>query len=91
MSDKNQKQPFVISKVSRNGFINHQRVDVLENGHYRLEIKIAADKTKIAESTDNDLIEFIKTLKDDLYLRNSATGSSFIAVFEVAQTEGYVV
>ena len=65
VSNKDPTQPFVISKVSRHGAINHQRISVdSKTGTYKLEIRVK-DKVKLAEG-QGSLVKFLKSVREDL-------------------------
>jgi hypothetical protein len=89
VSAKDPKQPYVISKVSRQGAINHQRINYdAATGKYKLEIHLK-DRVKTAES-EGSLVEFLKSLRDDLYLKSACPGSPFGSVFAQATLQGYL-
>lgn len=89
VSNKDHRQPFVISKVSRQGAINHQRINYdIKSGTYRLDIRLK-DKVVKKEATGS-LVSFLKTLRDDLYLKGAAPGSAYGAVFTQATLQGYL-
>jgi len=92
VSTKDAKQPFVISKMSRQGAINHQRINYdAETRTYKLEIRLK-DRVKTAESEPNgSLVEFLKSLREDLYLKAACAGSPYAAVFTQATVQGYLV
>ena len=42
------------------------------------------------ESESDSLVDFLKSLKEDLYLRAAAAGSEFASVFAAATLQGYI-
>jgi serine/threonine protein kinase len=89
VSAKDPKQPFVISKVSRQGAINHQRINYDADARkYKLEIHLK-DRVKTAES-EGSLVEFLKSLKEDLYLKAACPGSQFGSIYNEATIQGYL-
>lgn len=89
VSSKDPTQPFVISKVSRQGAINHQRINYeRDTGTYKLDIRLK-DKVLKKEATGS-LVEFLKSLREDLYLKGAAPGSAYGAVFTQQALQGYL-
>lgn len=90
VSNKDRLQPFVISKVSRQSEINHQRITYnVKTGKFSLDVLLKAG-TKSIESTGS-LVEFIKEASEDLYLKRACPGSMYGAVFTQAHLAGYLL
>jgi serine/threonine protein kinase len=83
--------PFVISKVSRQGAINHQRIafDRAAN-FYSLEIAYDTSVQTVKSDIGETVTAFIEKVKSDLYLKNACAGSRFAAAFIEAVSDGYV-
>ena len=88
VSDKDPQRPFVVSKVSRKGAINHQRIK-RSDGVFSVEV-LHKNGSEHVESDSDSLVSFLKKLKDDLYLRQAAPGSVFGAIFSEATLAGYL-
>jgi len=83
--------PFTISKVSKKGKINHQRITKRPDGLFELQIVYqSTGKTKTEVSKDDNLINFIKQISDELYLEHSCPGSVYKALFLATKVEGYL-
>lgn len=83
--------PFTISKVSKKGKINHQRISKRPDNTFEIQIIYASSgKTKTEVSKDDSLIPFIKQLSDELYLEHACPGSVFKALFLQTKVEGYL-
>jgi serine/threonine protein kinase len=87
--------PFAISKVSRHGNINHQRVAY--NPHtttFSLNILYKQDQMNKVESKPFENVEiFLAGLEADLYLKHECPGSPYSFLFEAPKSkiEGYLV
>jgi hypothetical protein len=82
--------PFTISKMTKKGKINHQRIQKKDNGHFELQIKFPDGKTKTELSKDDLLVPFIKNLSSELYLTSACPGSRFKSLFMETKVEGYL-
>jgi len=83
--------PFTISKVSKKGKINHQRINKRPDGLFEVQIVYqSSGKTKTEVSKDDSLIPFIKQLSDELYLEHACPGSVYRALFNATKVEGYL-
>jgi len=82
--------PFTISKMTKKGKINHQRIQKKDNGHFELQIKFPDGKTKTELSKDDLLVPFIKNLSSELYLTSPCPGSRFKSLFMETKVEGYL-
>jgi hypothetical protein len=67
-STTSKSSPFTISKVSKKGKINHQRINRRPDGLFELQIVYqSSGKTKTEVSKDDSLVPFIKQLSSELY------------------------
>lgn len=89
-STTSKNAPFTISKVSKKGKINHQRINKRPDGTFEIQIIYSNGKTKNEVSKDDSLIAFIKSLSDELYLEHSCPGSVYKALFLHTKVEGYL-
>jgi hypothetical protein len=81
------KTPFTISKVNQKGVINHQRVSVSPD-HSSLYVTIKYPKeTKKMEATGT-IIDLIKKVSKELYLKRDCTGSKFSSLFQKEERFG---
>jgi len=88
ITEKN--SPFTISKVTKKGKINHQRVQKRSDGKFEVAIKYSNGKSAVEESKDDLLIPFIRSLSGELYLEKECPGSKFKALFLHTKVEGYL-
>jgi len=89
-SAKDLRTPFVISKVSRQGAINHQRITFdAAAGVFKIDIRLK-NGTKTVTSVDDSLVDFVKSVMDDLYLKYPCPGSRFASIFTAATLQGYL-
>jgi len=90
-STTSRNAPFTISKVSKKGKINHQRINKRPDGLFELQIVYqSTGKTKTEVSKDDSLITFIKQIGDELYLEHPCPGSVYKALFLSTKVEGYL-
>jgi serine/threonine protein kinase len=83
--------PFVISKVNRQGAINHQRIAIDRVANvYALDIAYDAAVQSVKSDVGETLASFIEKVKTDLYLKHACPGSRFAAAFIEAVSDGYV-
>lgn len=83
--------PFVISKVSRQGAINHQRIAIDRvTNVYALDIAYDAAVQTVKSDVGETVSSFIEKVKTDLYLKHACPGSRFAAAFIEAVSDGYV-
>lgn len=82
--------PFTISKVSKKGKINHQRILKNQDGNFEIQIVSSSKKTKTHVSKDDSLIPLIKEISDELYLKYSCPGSVYKSLFLQTKIEGYL-
>jgi len=73
--------PFTISKVSKKGQINHQRIQKRADGTFEIQIQFSNGKTKTEVSKDEQLVPFIRSVSSDLHLENPCPGSRYKALF----------
>jgi serine/threonine protein kinase len=87
--------PFAISKMSRHGNINHQRVSYNPATRtFSLSILVKEDQMVKKESAPGQHAEdFFKNVAKDLYLLGDCPGSPFASLFEAPKSkiEGYLV
>jgi len=82
--------PFTISKVTKKGKINHQRIQKRQDGKFEVNIIYSNGKSAIEVSKDDLLVPFIRSLSSELYLENSCPGSKYKALFLQTKVEGYL-
>jgi len=81
---------FTISKVSREGKINHQRIEYLD-GEFSLKVTVNNNKTTL--SSRESLADFISQIADDLHLTQPCPGSKYMHIFDKpasTQIDGYL-
>jgi len=81
--------PFTISKVTKKGKINHQRIQKKPEGKFEITIKYANGKTAVEISKDDLLVPFIRSLSSELFLETACPGSKYKAIFLQTKIEGY--
>lgn len=86
-------QPFTISKMSKNGKINHQRIGWnVKTGVYTINITFKTGPQDVTSKPGKPLDAFLKNLSKDLYLKEPCPGSKFeyLFVLEEPPSEGYL-
>jgi hypothetical protein len=81
--------PFTISKVTKKGKINHQRIQKKPDGKFEITIKYSNGKTATEVSKDDLLVPFIRSLASELYLETACPGGKYKAIFLQTKIEGY--
>jgi len=90
-STTDRHSPFTISKLTKKGKINHQRIQRLQDGKFKVEIKYANGKVETESSKDDLLVPFIRALSTELALSSPCPGSKFRSLFLDTKIEGYLV
>jgi len=82
--------PFTVSKVTKKGKINHQRIQKRQDGKFEVSIKYSNGKTSTEVSKDDLLVPFIRSLSSELFLDSACPGSRFKSLFVQTKIEGYL-
>jgi len=83
-------KPFTISKVSKKGKINHQRISKEKDGSLTVNIVYPDGKEKKETQQDGALEKFVKKLTKELFLEKHCPGSPYRALFVKSSVEGYL-
>jgi len=83
-----EKTPFTISKVSKSGAINHQRVQAGKKGTYKISLKTKKGNKKIEAPGSLDAL--IKKAKKELNLEKECPGSKYRDIFTSNKIDGYL-
>jgi serine/threonine protein kinase len=85
------QHPFVISKVSRQGATNHQRIAFDRTAHvFSLDVQYEDGVRTVKSDAGETVTSFIEKVKGDLYLKHACPGSKFAAVFIESVSHGYM-
>eukprot|EP01125_Pyxidicula_operculata_P008052 TRINITY_DN2723_c0_g2_i1.p1 TRINITY_DN2723_c0_g2~~TRINITY_DN2723_c0_g2_i1.p1 ORF type:complete len:520 (-),score=121.37 TRINITY_DN2723_c0_g2_i1:64-1623(-) len=83
------RTPFTISKVNKNGAINHQRVYVQPDGKgYYVHVKYKSGTKKV--EVPGSFEALFKKVKSDLRLKTVCPGSQYLVLFSASKVDGYL-